>query len=564
MKYYIALALILLSLKIKAQQNYSTLTQQALQNMWQAKDEPGYRQALKMYEDAFELYPDSIDGTALYKSSVLASKLKHYDKAFKYLTVLSAMKTDKDGYSGWSYIIGKYSKNEYENLLSDPRWTQLEEKAIVDKAIFYQELQQKENEFFTQNSTADLAEISDPKKLYKQIKNYQPYKGKKDQDYSISFAINDTTKTSFFIHLPKDYNANKKYPVLFFLHGAVRHNALSDYQLAKWNLGGWNRYYTKYADLNQVILVFPKASKQYNWMTPDDGFYMIPQMLKLIKKGINIDDNKVFISGHSNGATGSFSYWMKQPTAFAGFYGFNTYPKVFTGGTFIENSLNRSFINFSTDQDYYYPPKANDSFTKLMHSIQRDYQEYRYEGFPHWFPEFDESEPAYQILFEDLIARERNPFPKQISWELDHEKYGDIDWITHIKLDTISPKATWHKTLNFKIDKWLEYLDPDDDGSDELTLKDVDIQAFTFPRKSGKIIAKYSNNTFEIQSSAIESFTINISPEMVNFKKKVKVYVNGALYFNKKVNYNTEFMLKNFEQNKDREQIWVDYIPIKI
>ena len=37
---------------------------------------------------------------------------------------------------------------------------------------------------------------------------------------------------------------------------------------------------------------------------------------------------------------------MKQPRQLAGFYGFNTYPKVFTGGKFIENIKNRSFINF--------------------------------------------------------------------------------------------------------------------------------------------------------------------------------------------------------------------------
>jgi predicted esterase len=170
--------------------------------------------------------------------------------------------------------------------------------------------------------------------------------------------------------------------------------------MAGWNLGGWNRYYTKYADRDDVILVFPRASKQYNWMLSDDGFFMIPEMLKQIKKAINIDDNNVFIAGHSNGATGSFSYLMKQPTSFAGFYGFNTYPKVFTGGTFAENMKNRSFINFSTDEDYYYPPNANDDFTKLMKGISADYKEYRYNGFPHWFPQFDESEPAYEILFK--------------------------------------------------------------------------------------------------------------------------------------------------------------------
>jgi len=294
-------------------------------------------------------------------------------------------------------------------------------------------------------------------------------------------------------------------------------------------------------------------------MTSDDGFFMIPEIIKRLKTTININDNKVFISGHSNGSTGSFSYVMKQPTPFAGFYGFNTQPKVYTGGTFVENILNRSYINFSTDQDYYYPPNANDSLNKLMDSIHADYKDFRYNGFPHWFPQFDESEPAYKILFSDLIKRKRNPFPKKINWEFDDNNYGNIDWITNIKLDTLAQKAEWHKNLNFKINKWLGY-----DKNDSLISKSVDKKAFDFPRKSGKIIAEYQDNIFRIKTSRIKYFRVNLSPEMVNLKKKIKVYINGKLYFKKKLKYNREFMLQNFKNTKGRKQIWINFIELKL
>jgi len=558
MKYFTTLFICLLFTFANAQENYSTLTQKALEAMWESKEETGYKKALDMYEEAFRIYPDSIDGSGLYKASVLASELKDYDKAFKYLTPLAAMKTDKDGHQGWKYIVGKYSEREYKNLISDARWSNLKINAQKDKKQFYNELKEEEDEFYNV-SEIDLSQIKNTKRLYKSLKQFHPYKTKKDQNYSISFNINDSLKTSFFIHLPKKYNPEKKYSVLFFLHGAVRSNALADYQLANWNLGNWNRYYTKYADQNNVILVFPRGNKEYNWMTSDKGFFMIPEMLKQIKKAINIDDDRVFISGHSNGATGSFSYLMKQPTQFAGFYGFNTQPKVFTGGTFIENSKNRSFINFSTDEDYYYPPNANEDFTKLMNQIEVDYKEYRYNGFPHWFPEFDESEPAYVILFNDLLSRKRNPFPKTINWEFDDENYGSIDWISNIKLDTLSTKANWHKELNFKIYKWLNY-----DNNDNLVSQAVDKNAFDFPRKSGKIKAEYNQNVFRIETSCIESFVINISPEMVNLNKKILVYVNGNLYFENKITYDKTFMLHNFDATKDRQQVWVNRIKIKL
>lgn len=534
------------------------LARKALEAMWKARDTTAYRNALNMYENAFRIYPDSIDGGALYKASVLASELKDPDKAFQYLIPLSRMESDGYGYPGWNYVVGKYSESEYKNLLGDPRWEALKQKATIAKQQFYRQLKEKEDEFYS-TSGKNLKDITDAETLYKELKAYNPYKTKQLRDYSLSLPVNDSVRTSFLVHLPQNYSPQKKYPVLLFLHGAVRNNALTDFQTAETNLKGWNRYYTQYADQHEVILVFPKGSRQYNWMTPDDGFFMIPEIVKKIKKAIHVDDNKIFISGHSNGATGSFSYLMKQPTPFSGFYGFNTYPKVFTGGTFVENIKNRSFINFSTDEDYYYPPGANDDLTRLMAEIKADYKEYRYTGFPHWFPQFDESEAAYRILFSDLAKRERNPFPEHISWEFDDDKYGNIDWLADIRLDTLQAAEDWHQERNFRITQWLDY-----DKKDSLITLSVDKNAFDFPRKSGRIKAGYADNVFRIETSRINSFRINISPEMVNLRKKVKVYVNGKLYYHQKIKYNPEFMLRNFENNKDREQVWINFIALKV
>lgn len=555
MRYYVGLVLALFCFTANAQEDYSTLIRQA--GAFE-QDSAQQRKALDLYLEAFDNYPDSITENDQYWFTVLSAALQENDLTFKYLIPLAELEKDESGFPGWDLIVGDYAEEDYHNLFSDQRWIELKQKALEERELFYKELQKDEDEFYSieQNS---LDEIKDLKLLFNEMKNFNPYRAKKDRDYSISFNVNDSTQTSFFIHLPPNYNPERKYSLLFFLHGAVRGNVLSLFQTAELNLNDWNRYYTKYAEENEVILVFPKGSSQYNWMSPDAGFFMIPEMLKLIKKTINIDDNKVFISGHSNGATGSFSYLMKQPTQFAGFYGFNTYPKVFTGGTFVENIKNRSFINFSTDEDYYYPPNANDDLTKLMSRINADYKDYRYNGFPHWFPEFDESEPAVQILFEDVKNRERKPFPKEISWEFDDEKYGNIDWLSEIKLDTIIPKSDWAKELNFKITTWLNY-----DENDQLISQEVDRDAFDFPRKSGKVKAEYGGNVFQLKTSNIESVAINISPEMVNLKKKVKVYINGKLYFTEKIKYNREFMLQNFEENKDREQVWIDQIKLNI
>lgn len=553
----VSISILLSSIIYAQEKSYSILINQAIKII-KSKDSINYNTSIKLFDEAFNKYPDSINGNGLYYASILAADMKLKDKAFSYLEPLAAMETDEEGYPGWSFVLDKYAKEDYKNLLDNKRWKSLEISANKDRKRFFDKLNNSQDEFF-RTTTFDFNDTNSPNKLYQSLKKHNPYLKKQQQDYSISLKINDSTKTSYLVHLPKQYDSKKKYSVLIFLHGAVRYNSLSEYQMPQNLLGGWNRYYTKYAALNNVILVFPSASKTYNWMTPDDGFFMIPEIVKQLKTGLNIDDNKVFISGHSNGSTGSFSYAMKQPTQFAGFYGFNTRPMVYTGGTFIENILNRSYINFSTNQDYYYSPSANDSLSKLMGSLNADYKDYRYNGFPHWFPEFDESEPAYKILFTDLTKRTRNPFPQKIIWEFDDNNYGNIDWLTEVKLDTLTSKALWHKNLNFDIKKELKY-----DKNDSLVTVKVDKKAFKFPRKSGKIIAEYANNTFKIKTSNIASLKINISPEMVNLKKTVKIYINDKLYFNKKIKYDKDFMLNNFYEVKDRVQIWVNNIQVKI
>jgi len=513
--------------------------------------------ALEMYENAFAKFPDSITDYSIYEASVVASQIKAFDKAFSYLERTAKLVEDEMGFPGWDYILGEYADEDYKNLMQDSRWLALYETALNDRKQFFERLKAEEKEFFNSRKNEDTA-IFEANELYQHLKTSNNYLSKKQQNYSIAFKINDTTSTSYFVHLPKSYTPSKKYTVLFYLHGAVRGNALSVFE-TKLNLMYDNRRYTKRADANNVILVFPKGNKDFNWMLKDDGFFMVPEIVKQLKKALNIDDNKVFISGHSNGATGSFSYLMKQPTAFAGFYGFNTYPKVFTGGAFIKNVLSRSFINFSTDQDYYYPPNANDSLNVLMTDLKADYKDHRYNGFPHWFPAFEASEPAYDILFDDLLHRKRQPFPKTIQWEFDDNAYGTMDWISNATLDTVRAKKGWHKTLNFDIVKWLKL-----DKKDSMVTVDVARKAFDFPRASGKIVASYEANQFTVTASRIGAFSIAISPEMVDLNTPVKVVLNGTLVFDKVLTYDKQFMLEQWHANRDRSQLWVNYIRVII
>lgn len=554
MKRYLIILLLFACFNSHAQ-NYKTLTDSALHTMWAARDSVGERRALELYEKAFKLFPKDIENLGLYKASVLAGDLHDLDKAFFYLKPVAKNRLAR--YPRWTFITGKYFKSEYANLITDPRWETLFRNATAEKNAFYPGLQDSQKEFKEGGPGKILFKnAEDGREVYLKIRNFNSFTIKKERNYSIKFDVTDSLSTAYFVSLPENYNPKKKYPLLFFLHGAVQSNGFVEY-VDEGILEGWNRFYTKYASQYGVIMVYLQGSRKYNWMAPDDGFFMVPTVVKEIKRSINVDDNKVFITGHSNGATGSFSYLMKQQSPFAGFYGFNTQPKVRTGGTFLKNIANRSYFNVSTDEDYYFPPNANDTLNVIMKMLNADYQDHRFNGFPHWFPQFDESEPVYRDLFLDISKRSRNPYHPDIYWECDDVKYGRADWIQINKLDTAAIPAEWHKQINFNIHKLLSY-----DKQQNLIAKDTLLKAFNFPRKSAAVKGYFKNNEFHLQTSAVGALTIFISPEMVDINKPVVVYVNGLKKADRRAVYDKQFILDSFYDTLDRKAIWIDKIEI--
>jgi predicted esterase len=532
-------------------QTYRQLTDSALHVMWTANDTNAlkvYPVSYALYQKAFALFPAQIDQVGLYKAGYLAGELGKKDEAFDYL----GKAVDKGNYE---IVIWKYARQEFNKLVDDSRWPELVKKAKLKQRTFQDSLKadQRQLEDLGILHKLELVKYS-AKETYRQIRNYNQYPAVNKKLISMQFAFNDTLHMAFLVVLPANYDPHRSYSLLFFLHGAVSSNTGYIDHVDDQDTKGWNRFYTKYA--NDVVMVYPHGNRDYNWMYPDKGFYMVPAILKQIKQVIHIDDDRVFISGHSNGATGSFSYLMKEPSPFAAFYGFNTRPKVQTGGTYIRNILNRSYFNVSTDQDYYYPPGANDSLDIVMKNIGADYQDHRYNGFPHWFPKFDESEPAHQLLFENLAKRKRDPFHPNIYWECGDLKYGRCE-IT--ALDTMTDRAAWHKNINFKINKWVVL-----DDKDKAHIRDTSLNAFNYRKRSGAVKASYSKNVFTVETSEVRSFSLLISPEMVDLDKPITVLVNGKLYSRKKLDYDKDFMIADFKDNLDRSALWVNHIDVKL
>ncbi|MEL6276835.1 MAG: hypothetical protein AAFU03_17180, partial [Bacteroidota bacterium] len=293
------------------------------------------------------------------------------------------------------------------------------------------------------------------------------------------------------------------------------------------------------------------------WIYPADGFDLVPKVLAYVKRFVNIDDDQVSLIGHSNGAAGAFNYMVRYPSPFAGFFGFNTRPYNYTGGTFLQNAAHQTFFNVSSDQDYYFPGSAAKTIDSLASSLGAKWTDLAHNGTPHWWIYSQEAAPTMASLLDEVLKVKRQSFPNNIIWLADTLSEGNYNWLTIKAFDFSSPIKPWADTINFTTKDWVSVEDP--------TIKrDLVRPAFKFPRLWGGVKASYDDNVFKVETSRVQSFRLSLSPTMVDFSHPVEVYVNGKLVVKHQPIYDPDYVARQIKTSSDRKTIWEDFIDVKV
>tara|TARA_B100000073_G_scaffold134015_1_gene109761 strand:- start:742 stop:1518 length:777 start_codon:yes stop_codon:yes gene_type:complete len=155
------------------------------------------------------------------------------------------------------------------------------------------------------------------------------------QDYQKKlFKINNDS-LPYRILLPKDFDPNKKYPLLVFLHGAGERGNDNENQLYH-----SSNFFLSYEFRNSFpsIIIFPQCPKNSYWAkikgipnpkypTQKESFsdnlpknsqlLIVESLLSNIENTYKIDPNKRYIAGLSMGGMGTFELVARNPNYFA-------------------------------------------------------------------------------------------------------------------------------------------------------------------------------------------------------------------------------------------------------
>jgi hypothetical protein len=248
---------------------------------------------------------------------------------------------------------------------------------------------------------------------YRRLQQGPAYTAQKTGLIRLTNNTGDGTVHHFAVTIPDSYDPSRKYPVRFHLHGGVTGRRSN---VPPANAGGIGAI----AGDDEQIYVVPFAWDAAPWWT-DDQLENLHGVLQSVKRLYNVDENRVYLSGVSDGGTGTYYMAMRDTTPYAAFLPLNGYWGVLANRDlmidtplFPGNLRNKPLFIVNGERDPLYPTSAIDPVIAHYKRIGLVVDYRPQPGAGHntsWWPTVKSSFEAF------ARAHPRNPLPDTLTWE---------------------------------------------------------------------------------------------------------------------------------------------------
>src|SRR3982751_5830384 len=294
----------------------------------------------------------------------------------------------------------------------------------------------------------------------------------------------------------------------------------------------------------EQIYVMPMGWSEAPWWD-DSQVASLHAILDDLKREYNVDENRVVLSGISDGGTGTFYIAMRDTTPYASFLPLNGYVLVLrspelriSGGVFLNNLRNKPFYIVNGGKDPLYP---TDAIEPSLGHLDQGGVAITYRPQPQaghdtsWWPALRED-------FETFVrTHPRVPLPDRLTWE-------------------VSSTRTWNRA------HWLVIDSLGATPSDATGMEDLNLSG-SYPvfrnGKSGRVDLVRSGNTVTATTRGVKEFTLLLSPDQFDFDKNVKVVVNGRVAFDARVEKSVATLDKWASRDNDRTMLFGAELTIR-
>ena len=378
------------------------------------------------------------------------------------------------------------------------------------------------------------------------------------------------------------------------------------------------------------IAVFPSGWAQSMWWSArqTDNLHRI---LDHLKRTYNIDENRVYLTGSSDGGTGAFFMAFKDTTPWASFLPLIGDMMVLStpsvgadGDIFPGNAVNKPFFIVNGGRDPQYPAHVTQIYANHLETLGGTVVFRVYPDSGHstaWWPQ---ERAAFEAFVHD---HPREPLPDRLSWQTDRtDRYNRAHWLVIDRLGGTQDDSRLPDTnllrrgreldfglrINSAVDRGRRahevvegsnafaiglrtgdrFLDVNglpvqtgrdlaegmqsweigqpvrfvvERGRERVALEgkfqptEVDVPpAAIFPRRgpSGRVDLVRRGNLVEASTDGVRAFTLLLSPSVFDFRRPIRVVVNGRTAFDEMVEPSVATMLKWSARDNDRTMIF--------
>ena len=252
----------------------------------------------------------------------------------------------------------------------------------------------------------------------------------------LSRTNRDGVAHGYVVHVPESYDPARRYPVRVYLHGGVSRPKRED--------GEWWRNEERVIR-DDAIIVIPTSWVESLWWQ-DSQIENLAGVLSDVKRTYNVDENRVFMLGISDGATGAYYHALKATTPWAAFLPFNGHPVVLAsrstdidGEMHVTNLRNKPLFVINGGRDRLYPTASVVPYLRLFRDagVILDFRPQENAG--HDMSWWEAESPAMDSFMEEMPRR---PLPPRLSWETEWtDRYNRAHWLVITELGSVDGES---------------------------------------------------------------------------------------------------------------------------
>jgi acetyl esterase/lipase len=373
------------------------------------------------------------------------------------------------------------------------------------------------------------------------LKNGRSYAAQKSGVVMLTNRTDDKVEHYYAVTVPQSYDPSRRYQVRFQLHGGVMGRSTNQPRNSGdiGALAGAEQFY-----------VIPYGWTDAPWWSEDQILNM-NAIVDTLKRTYNIDENRVVVSGVSDGATGAYYLAMRETTPFASFLPLNGFIMVLASvDTGIHDQLypnnlrNKPFFVVNGGRDRLYPTAAVEPYVLHLKraGVSLDYHPQPLgEHNTAWWPDVKDA-------FERFAGEHpRDPSPARLTWETSNLKHNRAHWLV---IDKLGAQKSDPRHLP----------DVNEFSPNEATASLL----FEHRDASGRVDLVRTGNAVEATTRGVASFTLLISPDVFDLREAIKVTSNGKVVFEGIVQPSTATLMKWAARDNDRTMLYAAEIPIAL